>query len=91
VQGHNVPKAGFVSMGEAWHNNHHAFPASAKLGLYRGETDVGWGVLVALKWLGLVWNVKTPETLPHREALVQISAHKAVPMLRQNRLEGTSI
>ncbi|GLS19051.1 hypothetical protein GCM10007874_20680 [Labrys miyagiensis] len=91
VQGYNVPKAGLVSMGEAWHNNHHAFPASARLGLYEGETDIGWWVLVALRRLGLVWNVKTPETLPHREALVQISPYKAVPIARVNRLEGTSI
>ena len=72
MQGHNVPKAGFVTMGEAWHNNHHAFPASARLGLYEGETDLGWMVLLALRSAGLVWNVRTPETLPHRAALVRI-------------------
>jgi fatty-acid desaturase len=91
VQGYNVPRAGFVSMGEAWHNNHHAFPASARLGLHEGETDVGWWVLVALRRLGLVWNVKTPECLPHREVLVRISPGKAVPFPEQNGLEGSSI
>jgi len=29
VQAHNVPWAAIPSMGESWHNNHHAFPASA--------------------------------------------------------------
>ena len=28
VQGYNVPYCGFITMGEAWHNNHHAFPGS---------------------------------------------------------------
>lgn len=66
VQGHNVPYCGFVTMGEAWHNNHHAYPASARLGLHEGEVDPGWWVLMALRRMGLVWNVKTPEDLPHR-------------------------
>jgi fatty-acid desaturase len=33
VQGYNVDIAGIFTMGEAWHNNHHAFPGSAKLGI----------------------------------------------------------
>ena len=72
VQGYNVPYAGLVTMGEAWHNNHHAFPGSARLGVGPGETDPGWWVLVALEKLGLVWNVKTPEMLPHRPNLVAL-------------------
>jgi len=69
VQGYNVPYCGLITMGEAWHNNHHAFPASARLGLERGETDPGWWVLRALMAMGLVWNAKTPETLPPRSNL----------------------
>ena len=42
VQGHNIRVAGFLSMGEAWHNNHHAFPGSAMLGLYKNEPDSFW-------------------------------------------------
>jgi stearoyl-CoA desaturase (delta-9 desaturase) len=30
VQGHNVPYIGLLTMGESWHNHHHAFPGSAK-------------------------------------------------------------
>ena len=59
-------------MGEAWHNNHHAFPGSARLGLGEGESDPGWWVLTVLARLGLVWNVKTPEALPHRPNLVPL-------------------
>jgi stearoyl-CoA desaturase (delta-9 desaturase) len=59
-------------MGEAWHNNHHAFPSSARLGIGEGEVDPGWWVLCALRQLGLAWNVKTPELLPHRPNLVPL-------------------
>jgi stearoyl-CoA desaturase (delta-9 desaturase) len=57
-------------MGEAWHNNHHAFPSSARLGIRPGEIDPGWWVLMAMQRLGLAWNIKTPEMLPPRPNLV---------------------
>jgi len=72
VQGYNVPRVGLITMGEAWHNNHHAFPASAKLGLKDGEADPGWWVLVTLEKIGFVWNLKTPETLPIRSNLISL-------------------
>ncbi len=71
VQGHNIKIAGFLSMGEAWHNNHHAFPGSAMLGLYKDEPDPGWWVLNALHNLGLVKNIRLPASLPHRSELVK--------------------
>jgi fatty-acid desaturase len=73
VQGYNVPYCGFITMGEAWHNNHHAFPSSARLGLCPGETDPGWWVLMAMQRLGLAWNIKTPEMLPPRPNLVALN------------------
>jgi stearoyl-CoA desaturase (delta-9 desaturase) len=72
VQGYNVPYCGLITMGEAWHNNHHAFPGSARLGVGDGETDPGWWVLCGLRRLGLAWNIKTPDRLPHRPNLVRI-------------------
>jgi fatty-acid desaturase len=72
VQGYNVRYCGLITMGEAWHNNHHAFPGSARLGLYGGETDLGWLVLLVLLRLHLVWGVKTPESLPVRANLVRV-------------------
>ena len=47
--------------GEGWHNNHHAFPASARHGLDRGQFDVSWWVIRGLERLGLVWNVQVPD------------------------------
>ena len=46
MQGYNVPFAALLTMGESWHNNHHAFPGSARLGLRAGEWDPGWWVLL---------------------------------------------
>lgn len=79
VQGYNVPYCGLVTMGEAWHNNHHAFPASARLGVRPGEWDPGWWVLCALRRVGVVWNVRTPEMLPHRPNLVALQGLKRQP------------
>ena len=47
--------------GEGWHNNHHAFPASARHGLLRRQFDVSWWVIRALERVGLVWDVHTPD------------------------------
>jgi sn-1 stearoyl-lipid 9-desaturase len=69
VQGRNVKFTALLTMGECWHNNHHAFPGSAKLGLYKGEWDPGWWVLLLLKHCKLVRNIKTPEQLAYRPEL----------------------
>jgi stearoyl-CoA desaturase (Delta-9 desaturase) len=47
--------------GEGWHNNHHAFPASARHGLGRRQLDVSWWVIRGMEKLGLVWDVKVPD------------------------------
>ncbi len=69
VQAHDVPWAAIPTMGEAWHNNHHAFPGSAKMGLYPGQADWGFRLIQALEAVGLAWEVRTPETLPARGCL----------------------
>jgi len=46
--------------GEAWHNNHHAFPNSAKFGLQWWEIDLGYWVIHVMEVLGLAWDVKAP-------------------------------
>jgi stearoyl-CoA desaturase (delta-9 desaturase) len=47
--------------GEGWHNNHHAFPASARHGLGRRQLDVSWWVIRGMEKLGLVSDVKVPD------------------------------
>lgn len=66
VQGFNVPGFALLTMGESWHNNHHAYPESSRLGLQPGQWDLGWLALRGMQRLGLVWNLQTPETLPPR-------------------------
>jgi len=73
VQGHNVRYFGLITFGECWHNNHHAFPGSAKLGLNSGQFDPGWLVLKALERIGLASNLKQPLDLAKRPELVCIS------------------
>lgn len=70
VQGRNIPWTSLLTMGECWHNNHHAFPGSARLGLYRGEWDPGWWILQALSRARLVWALKLPADLAPRQELV---------------------
>jgi fatty-acid desaturase len=72
-QGYNVRYAGFISMGESWHNNHHAFPSSAKMGLLPGQVDLGWWLIKAFAALGLATHIKTPENLPRRAGLRRLA------------------
>ena len=69
VQGRNVPLTGLITMGEGWHNNHHAFPGSAKIGLYKGQSDPGYRFIRMLEALGLAWNIRLAKDLPHRPQL----------------------
>lgn len=49
---------GLLALGEGWHNNHHAFPSSARHGLRPREVDVTYLVIRGLEKLGLAWDVK---------------------------------
>ncbi|MEO0960443.1 MAG: acyl-CoA desaturase, partial [Pseudomonadota bacterium] len=74
TQGYNLRRLGLITFGECWHNNHHAFPGSARLGLDAGQFDPGWFVLQTFERLGLIWEVHTPQTLPVRAELVSLRA-----------------
>jgi stearoyl-CoA desaturase (delta-9 desaturase) len=53
----NVFLLAVPSLGESWHNNHHAFPTSAAHGLRWWELDLSSLVIRALARVGLVWDV----------------------------------
>ena len=46
-----------LSLGESWHNNHHAFPTSASHGMNRWAVDPSWLVIRGMEALGLAWDV----------------------------------
>lgn len=49
-----------LAMGEGWHNNHHAFPASARHGLRWWQFDLSWIIIKTFSFLGLARNVRVP-------------------------------
>src|SRR5947209_13433502 len=48
------------TMGEGWHNKHHAYQSSVRQGFRWWEIDATFYILKALSWLGIVWDLKTP-------------------------------
>ena len=52
---------GYISFGEGFHNNHHAFPKSARLGLKWYELDFGWYCILLFKKLRIITNVSVNE------------------------------
>jgi stearoyl-CoA desaturase (delta-9 desaturase) len=65
-----------LSFGEAWHNNHHAFPTSAEHGLGRRQLDLSALVIRGLERLGLAWDVVrvSPERQAARLAALEAEA-----------------
>ncbi len=53
----NVAWLALLSFGESWHNNHHAFPRSARHGLRWWEFDVSALVIRGMEAVGLAWGV----------------------------------
>jgi stearoyl-CoA desaturase (Delta-9 desaturase) len=58
------------TFGEAWHNNHHAFPTSARHGMSWRQLDFSHYVIWTLERLGLAWDVVrvTPERMAEKAA-----------------------
>jgi stearoyl-CoA desaturase (Delta-9 desaturase) len=53
----NLAWLALPTFGEAWHNNHHAFPTSAHHGLTRRQLDISGSLIDLLERLGLAWDV----------------------------------
>ncbi len=80
VQGYNWPILAWISFGESWHANHHAFPGSARLGLETGQCDPGWRTLQVMERLGLVRDLVTPNQLPTRAAVKRVDPILSDPL-----------
>ncbi len=60
----NLAMLAIPTFGEGWHNNHHAFPSSAKFGLRWWQLDLGYLLIRVLESLGLAWNVRRATASP---------------------------
>lgn len=49
-----------LMLGDGWHNNHHAFPTSAKVGLLPWQIDLTWWVIKLMKFCGVAWEIRVP-------------------------------
>lgn len=59
-QSRNLPWLAWLTLGDGWHNNHHARPAWARHGVGPGELDLTWLALRGLERLGLAWDLRGP-------------------------------
>jgi stearoyl-CoA desaturase (delta-9 desaturase) len=91
VQGYNIPGAGLITFGEAFHGNHHAFPDSARLGLEPGQIDLGWHFIKLLTWCGLASDIKLPENTAHRAGLRRLSGDETSFSSRQNKSRSSAL
>ena len=73
-----------LSWGEGWHNNHHAFPFSARFGLRWFEFDPTWLILRVLRLAHLAHELK----MPTREMLKRLSV--PVQERRRRRARGAA-
>lgn len=52
---------GYITLGEGWHNNHHAHPRGYSTQARWFEIDASGWIILAMEKLGLVWNVQRPD------------------------------
>jgi fatty-acid desaturase len=62
----NNPWVAALTFGEGWHNNHHAFPHSARHG-FGGQIDLTWQHIRLLRRLGLATHVRLPAAAGQRQ------------------------
>ena len=80
----NVMPWGMIMGGEELHNNHHAYPSSAKFALRKGEFDIGWVYIKLLGALGLakVRRVAPMPAVDEERNHIDLETVKAVIMAR---------
>lgn len=67
-----------VTFGEGWHNNHHAYPRSAKHGIAWYEFDVNWVQIRILEKLGIISDVYAYSE-KHKKSDMEHEASELVP------------
>ena len=80
----NLLPWGVIVGGEELHNNHHAFPSSAKFALRKWEFDLGWAMLRLFESVGLAKVIRVAPSLavrpnialPDAETVRAVLAHR---------------
>ena len=49
-----------ITLGEGWHNNHHAYQSATRQGFFWWEYDITYYGLKALSWIGVVKDIRQP-------------------------------
>jgi stearoyl-CoA desaturase (delta-9 desaturase) len=82
----NLVPWGVVIGGEELHNNHHAFPSSARLSMRRWELDIGWVYIQLLSSLGLAKVKKLPPqaTVVEGKHVIDMDTLKALLVARMH-------
>jgi stearoyl-CoA desaturase (delta-9 desaturase) len=70
----NLAWLSLLSFGEAWHNNHHAFPTSAMHGMRWWEIDIASMVIRGMEGVGLAWDVVRIDPARQQRKLLAESA-----------------
>ena len=79
--------------GEELHNNHHAFPSSARFSMRRWEFDIGWAAIKGLEKVGLAkvlrvapsLDIRPNITAPDTETLRALLSHRFQAMTDYQR------
>lgn len=79
----NVPWVGLMAMGEGWHNNHHAFPKSARHGIRWFEFDATWMMISFFEKIGLATDVIRPTPTLSPEEIAAAKAAKAARAVKE--------
>ncbi len=80
----------FVSLGEGWHHNHHAFPTSAKHGLTGRQIDPSYMFIKGLEKVGLAWNLREPSEEAIQSKLRVVSAENDADFASQRKTDSVS-
>lgn len=94
----NVWWLAIPSMGESWHNGHHADPLSARHGMLKGQVDTSAGIIRILERCGQIDHVRWPEpartarlrspTIPTRRRIASSTVGSSVGAIRHNTVDG---
>ena len=82
----NISPIGILIGGEELHNNHHAYPASARFSMKWYEFDIGWIYVCAMQVLGLA-TVKKVAPMPRFSAPKPVLDHQTLQAVITNRYD----